>query len=124
MSDVFVFEQRHEGKGQHQRIAGENQPHALPVSDPLDGKVFDDFAAHHPAENTAEAVGHHQEHPLSAGADFRAHLFLNEHRTGDVKEVEGAAVDDHRQHQQYSAERRRVVDWPPESPANQYHLNK
>ncbi|UMX79344.1 hypothetical protein MJ575_24855 [Klebsiella pneumoniae] len=58
MSDVFVFEQRHEAsKGQHQRIAGEIS-HTLCQSVILDG-AFDDSPLTIPPR-IQPAVGHHQ----------------------------------------------------------------
>ena len=101
---MFVFEQTHERHGQNQRIAGENQPHALPVGDAVNGIHFNHFPAGHTAEDAAKAVGHHQEHTLRTGADFWFNFFLHEHRTGDVEEVESASVDNHRQHQQDGTE--------------------
>lgn len=97
---MLVLKQHNEGKSQDQRIASEKQLHGLPVGNPFNGKVLHHFADHHPARYAAKTVGHHQERPLSAGADFRTNLFFHEHRTRDIEEVEGAAIHDHRQHQQ------------------------
>ena len=102
---MLVLEQRDEREEQHQRVRREDQPHRLPVGNAVGGVHLNHFTAYHAAQNTAEAVGHHQEHTLCAGADFRLHLFFHKHRTRDVEEVEGAAVNDHRQHQQHGAER-------------------
>lgn len=71
--------------------------------------MFNYFTAHQSAQNTTEAVGHHQEHTLCASADFRANFFLHEYRARDVEEVEGAAVNNHRQNQQHGTERCRIA---------------
>ncbi len=102
---MLVLEQRDKREEQHQRVPREDQPHRLPVGDTVGGVHLNHFTAHHAAQNTAEAVGHHQEHALRTGADFRLHLFFHKHRTGDVEEVEGAAVNNHRQNQQHGTER-------------------
>ncbi len=125
---MFIFKQPNKCYRQHQRVAGENQPYALPVGNTVYGVHLHHFPARHAAENAAEAVGHHQEHTLRAGANFRADFFLNEYRTGDVEEVEGAAVNNHRQYQQYGAERRRVAVGEqaeaqhPREDTNQHHV--
>ena len=102
---MLVLEQHDKREEQHQRVCGEDKPHWLPVGNAVGGIHLNHFTAHHTAQDTAEAVGHHQEHTLCAGADFRFHLFFHKHRTGDVEEVEGAAVNNHRQNQQHGAER-------------------
>ncbi len=106
---MFIFEQPNERHRQHQRVAGENQPYALPIGNPVHGVHLHDFPARHAAKDAAKAVGHHQEHALRAGADFRADFFFHKYWAGNVEEVEGAAVNNHRQYQQHGAERRRVA---------------
>ncbi len=108
-ANVFVFEQGYEREGQHQRVACEDEPHGLPVGNAVLSVILHHFTAHNAAQDTAEAIGHHQEHPLRAGADFRAYFFFDKHRARNVEEVEGAAVHNHRQYQQNGTERRRVA---------------
>ncbi len=69
--NVFgVFERGYERKSQHQRVAAKMKPHGLPVGNAVLSVILHHFTAHNAArEDTAsEAVGHHQEHPLRAGA--------------------------------------------------------
>ena len=98
---MFIFEHRHEREGQNHGVTCENQPYGLPVGNAVLGVHLNHFTAHDAAEDTAEAVSHHQEHPLRTGANCRANFFFDKHRTRDVEEVECATVNDHRQYQQY-----------------------
>ena len=106
---MFIFEHRHEREGQNHGVTSENQPYGLPVGNAVLGVHLNHFTAHDAAKDTAEAVSHHQEHPLRTGANCRANFFFDKHRTRDVEEVECATVNDHRQYQQYSTERSRVA---------------
>ena len=92
---VLVLEQDGEEDGDHEGIAGEDEPGLRPVG----GRIEHVARVNHGAggegtDRGAEAVGHHHEQSLRAGADVPAGALLNIERTRDVEEVERDTVDD------------------------------
>src|SRR5690606_12775740 len=80
---VLVLEQQHERHRDHQRIQREGHPDAVPVLAVvgMGEPMLDDETAGDAAEHRADAVGHHHEKTLRAGAYLRVALALDEQRT-------------------------------------------
>ena len=99
---VLVLEHQREDHGHHQGIGCEGEPRRLPLgylrrlAAEVHKVVYHRLRAQR-ADGGSEAVGHDDEQPLRARADVLVRLAVDEQRTRDVEEVEGHAIDNHRE---------------------------
>ena len=107
---MLVFEDNREEDSQDKGEAGEDVPGGGPAGHQVGelgtagGEVVDHRLRAERADRGAEAVGHHHEDALCAGADAFVGILVHEERAADVEKVEGNAVDDHRKDEQHQAE--------------------
>ena len=112
---VLIFKQDGEQNAHHKSEGGKHIPCIRPASHEFvevclaEGEVVDHSLGAERTDGGTQAVSHHHEHALGTAADLLVGVLVDEERAADVEEVEGYAVDDHREDEEHEAEARRTT---------------
>ena len=100
---MFVPEKYCKQNCYYKGVGGEDKPHRLPVADedgvgrlgPVAVTVHHSLSAEY-AEGSSQAVGHQHEKSLRRRAHAGVGLLIDEQRAGDIVEIKGKTIDNHR----------------------------
>ena len=93
----FGSEYQRKGDGHHEGVACEDVPARGPLRHAIDGVGVDHRLGGECANSRADTIGHQHKQSLGGTSLLRVRVLLDKERSGDVEEVEGHAIDDHRE---------------------------